>query len=60
MFILNRLKNLHNRYNELGFPKILYFYLNNMFFGEQTNFNTGLLVKYLLTVNCFKRKKKQV
>lgn len=47
MFIQEKLKNLQRRYKALGFPKTLYFYFNNFFFGEQTLLNTALLVKYL-------------
>jgi len=60
MFIQEKLKNLQRRYQELGFPKTLYFYLNNFFFGEQTHFNTASLVRYLLKkgLGCCLRKSK--
>ncbi len=56
MFIQEKLKNLQRRYKELGFPKTLYFYLNNFFFGEQTHFNTALLVKHLLKIDSYCKK----
>jgi hypothetical protein len=46
--ILNRFRNFKNRFEEEGFPGVIVFYLNNMLFSEQIEFNTLRLVRFLI------------
>ena len=46
--MVNKLRNFGNKIRELGIREGMKFYLNNLLFGEQVNFNTKFLIIFLL------------
>lgn len=46
--MINRLRNFRGKIRELGVREGIKFYLKNLLFGEQVNFNTKLLLIFLL------------
>lgn len=46
--MINKLRNFRNKIRELGIREGVKFYLNNLLFGEQVNFNTKFLIIFLL------------